>query len=247
MLPAIVGHRGARGEAPENTLSSFERAVIAGVPEIELDVRLSSDDALFVLHDPDLKRTTGHSGNAHRLPLAGLVAHDARQAIAGWPTPCLIPSLQQVLDSCPETMRFQLEVKADGKAPLKRIAARLAGMIREQQLEHRVVVTSGHAGFLELMRQEAAEIHRGYVCQYRYRKPIQQSVALECRWLISHFGLVTPSLMEQARRHQLGVSVWTVNDLKEAERLVSLGVDSIITDFPTAFLAHFRSRVSRDQ
>ena len=49
MLPAIVGHRGARGEAPENTLPSFERAVIAGVSEIELDVRLSRDDELFVL------------------------------------------------------------------------------------------------------------------------------------------------------------------------------------------------------
>jgi glycerophosphoryl diester phosphodiesterase len=118
-------------------------------------------------------------------------------------------------------------------------------MIREQSLEHRVVVTSGDARFLGLMRHEAAEIQRGYVCQYRHRKPIQTCVALDCRWLISHFGLVTESLMSHARRHGLGVSVWTVNDLKEAERLIALGVDSIITDFPTGFLAHFRSRVSR--
>lgn len=245
MLPAIVGHRGARGEAPENTLPSFERAVIAGVPEIELDVRLSKDDQLFVLHDPDLKRTTGHAGQAQKLPLAGIIAHDARQAISGWPTPCLVPSLQQVVDSCPDNMRFQFEVKADGKAPLKRLAQQLARMIREQSLEHRVVVTSGDARFLGLMRREAAEIRRGYVCQYRHRKPIQTCVALDCSWLISHFGLVTESMMAHARRHDLGVSVWTVNDLKEAERLVALGVDSIITDFPTGFLSHFRSRVAR--
>ena len=245
MLPAIVGHRGARGEAPENTLPSFERAVIAGVTEIELDVRLSGDDELFVLHDPDLKRTTGHSGNAHSLPLASLLAHDARQAIQGWPTPCPVPSLQQVVDSCPQHMRFQFEVKADGKAPLKRTAERLARMIREQALEHRVVVTSGSSRFLATMRNARPEIHRGYVCQFRRNKPIQTCLDLQCHWLISHYGLVTPSLMDHVRRHDLGVSVWTVNDLKEAERLISLGVSSIITDFPTGFLSHLRSRVAR--
>lgn len=245
MLPAIVGHRGARGEAPENTLPSFERAVIAGVSEIELDVRLSRDDELFVLHDPDLKRTTGHSGNAHNLLLASALAHDARHAIHGWPTACPIPSLQQVVDSCPEHMRFQFEVKADGKAPLKRTAERLARMIREQALEHRVVVTSSSARFLASMRHAAPEIHRGYVCQFRRNKPIQTCLDLQCHWLISHYGLVSESLMDHVRRHNLGISVWTVNDLKEAERLISLGVSSIITDFPTGFLCHLRSRVAR--
>src|SRR5690554_3629409 len=97
MLPAIVGHRGARGEAPENTLVSFHRAVAAGVPEIELDLRLSSDRQLFVLHDVDLERTTGRRGAAQRKTLAAVTAMDARHAIAGWPTPCPIPSLAQVL------------------------------------------------------------------------------------------------------------------------------------------------------
>lgn len=241
MLPAIVGHRGARGEAPENTLPSFERAVIAGVSEIELDVRLSSDDGLFVLHDPDLIRTTGQRGAAHRKKLSTLQALDARHAIANWPTPCPIPSLQQVIDLCPDNLRFQFEVKTDGKAPLKRTASKLASMIQEQQLEHRVVVTSSDRQFLRLMRHHAPDISRGYVCQYRHRKPIQTCRELECRWLISHYGLVSKSLMRLANKHGLGVSVWTVNDLAEASRLVSLGVDSIITDFPTAFQAHFRS------
>jgi len=243
MLPAIVGHRGARGEAPENTLPSFERAVIAGATEIELDVRLSSDDQLFVLHDPDLKRTTQHSGNAQLLPLAKVQTYDARHAMAGWQSPCPIPSLQQVLDSCPDNMRFQLEVKADGKAPLKRLAVQLAKLVRQQALEHRVMITSSSKRFLSLMRNTAPEIHRGYVCQYRRNKPIQTALTLECHALISHFSLVTSSLVEHARNHNLAVSVWTVNDLKEAERLISLGVDSIITDFPTAFIAHLKNRV----
>lgn len=244
MLPAIIGHRGARGEAPENTLPSFQRAVIAGVTEIELDVRLSSDDQLFALHDPDLKRTTQHSGNAQRLSLAEVQNYDARYAMTDWPAPCPIPSLQQVVDSCPDSMRFQFEVKANGKAPLKRIATQLAKMVRQQALEHRVVITSSSARFLALMRKAAPEIQRGYVCHYRRNKPIQTALALECHWLISHFGLVTDNLMAHARDHDLGVSVWTVNDLKEAERLIALGVDSIITDFPTAFMAHLSNRAT---
>ena len=242
MLPAIVGHRGARGEAPENTLASFRRAVAAGVPEIELDVRLSADRQLFVLHDADLERTTGRRGAAQRKSLSVLTALDARHGLAGWPTPCPVPSLAQVLEDCPPTMRFQLEVKADGKAPLPGLARALAALVQERQLHDRVVVTSSSARFLGLMREQDAGIARGYVCQYRHRKPIQTCVQLDCRWLISHYGLVSASLMKQARRHGFGVSVWTVNDLREAERLTALQVDSIITDFPTAFRHHFQHR-----
>ena len=60
MLPVIVGHRGTRGEAPENTLPSFQRVLDCGVGEIELDVRISQDGELIVLHDPQLRRTAGH-------------------------------------------------------------------------------------------------------------------------------------------------------------------------------------------
>ncbi|MGB1220724.1 MAG: glycerophosphodiester phosphodiesterase, partial [Alcanivoracaceae bacterium] len=66
MPVAIVGHRGARGEAPENTLASFQLAIDAGVPEIELDVRLSSDGHLIVLHDKDVDRTTTVRGGAQK-------------------------------------------------------------------------------------------------------------------------------------------------------------------------------------
>jgi len=83
------------------------------------------------------------------------------------------------------------------------------------------------------------------VCQYRYLQPTRRAHGLGCNWLMPHYSLVTPALMRRARKRGLKVSVWTVNDLKEAERLIALGVDSIITDFPTAFLSHFRSRVSR--
>lgn len=245
MLPAIVGHRGARGEAPENTLSSFARAIQAGAREIELDVRLSADDQLFVLHDAELKRTTGSSGAAQRLPLAALQALDARHALPNWPQACPIPALQEVLAAVPADTRFQFEVKADGRAPLPALARALTDMIHHQQLANRVVVTSSSARFLAIMHSQAANIPRGYVCQYRHRKPIQTCTKLACHWLIAHHSLINTTLVGQAARHGIAISAWTVNDLKEAERLAALGIASIITDYPTALMAHFTNRQAR--
>ena len=91
--PALVGHRGARGEAPENTLASFQVAVEAGVTEMELDVRLSSDGQLIVLHDSDVTRTTGVRGNVRQYTRAQLGVMDARRNTPGWHSPTGIPSL----------------------------------------------------------------------------------------------------------------------------------------------------------
>ena len=90
-----------------------------------------------------------------------------------------------------------------------------------------------------------AHIERGYVAEYRYQQPTRRAVALGCTWLMPRHTLVTPALMRRARRRNLKVSTWTVNDLTRAERMVELGVDGIITDFPTSFIAHFERRAAR--
>ncbi|EKF75234.1 glycerophosphoryl diester phosphodiesterase [Alcanivorax hongdengensis A-11-3] len=240
--PTLVGHRGARGEAPENTLASFQVAVDAGVTEIELDVRLSSDGHLIVLHDSDVQRTTGQRGNARHYTLAQLGVMDARRNTPGWHSPTGIPSLQDVLDLCGPAMRFQFEVKGADRSVLHQLAHNLTHMIQQQQLQSRVVVTSSHTGFLRMMGTMAPDIDRGYVCQYRYLQPTRRAQGLGCRWVMPHFSLVTPALMRRARRRGLKVSVWTVNDLTEAERLTRLGVDGIITDYPSSFVTHFQRR-----
>jgi glycerophosphoryl diester phosphodiesterase len=125
---------------------------------------------------------------------------------------------------------------------LHQLAHRLTHMIHEQQLQSRVVVTSSHTGFLRMIGTMAPDIERGYVCQYRYLQPTRRAQALGCSWVIAHYSLVGPALMRRAKRRGLKVSVWTVNDLTEAERLAKLKVHSIITDFPTSFVSHFRRK-----
>lgn len=245
-FPAIVGHRGARGEAPENTLVSFQVAAEAGVKAIELDVRMSADGQLIVVHDPKVDRTTWHTGPVRQFTQAELRLLDARRNTPGWHSPVGIPTLAEVVDMCPPEMGFQFEVKGgDDRAYLSRLAHNLRLLIVDKRLHNRVVVTSSHTGFLRMMAVQAPNVMRGYVCEYRYLQPTRRTAALGCRWLIAHYSLVTPRMMQRARKRGLRVSVWTVNDLREAERLVALGVDSIITDYPTSFITHFTQQEQR--
>jgi len=244
-FPTIVGHRGARGEAPENTAAGFQVALEAGVTEIELDVRLSRDGHLIVVHDANVTRTTGERGKAHHYTLSQLEVLDARRNTPGWHSPLGIPSLREVVDLCGPSMRFQFEVKGADRAILHRLAHQLVDFITQRQMNDRVVVTSSHTGFLRMLGTMTAHIERGYVAEYRYQQPTRRAVALGCTWLMPRHTLVTPALMRRARRRNLKVSTWTVNDLTRAERMLELGVDGIITDFPTSFIAHFQRRAAR--
>lgn len=239
----ILGHRGARGEAPENTLSSFRRAAHAGVHGIELDVRMSSDGTLFTFHDKTLKRTTRQRGALHKLNAAKLSQLDARYGRDHWPTPEPIPTLETVLTQCPSHLHYQLEIKGFMKVGyLFALAEQLSHLITKLNLYPRVVVTSEDPNVLRVMRRINKKITLGYVCQYQHRLPIINSKLLQCDWLIAHYALVSDKLMTRARNKGLKVSCWTVNNLDEAERLALLKVDSIITDYPTAMLAHFQQR-----
>ncbi|ASK33708.1 glycerophosphodiester phosphodiesterase [Alcanivorax sp. N3-2A] len=245
-LPTIVGHRGARGEAPENTLAGFQVARDAGVGEVELDVRLSRDGHLIVVHDKNVTRTTGERGRAQDYTLYQLGGLDARHNTPGWHSPLSIPSLREVITACGPEMRFQFEVKGAGAPLLHRIAQQLVALIAEQGLQSRVVVTSSHTGFLRMVGAMAPHLERGYISEHRYQQPTRRAKALGCRWLMPKYTLVNDALMRRARRRGLKVSTWTVNDLQEAERLAALGVDGIITDLPTRFMAHFYPGESTD-
>ena len=241
----IIGHRGARGEAPENTVAGFQLAVDAGVEGIELDVRLSRDGHLIVLHDPKVDRTTWHRGPVKNFTMAELGLLDARRNTPGWHIATGVPSLAEVVDMAPPDMSFQFEVKPDDQKSMHRLAHNLVQFIQERRLSGRVIVTSSHAAFLRMVGTMDAGIARGYVAQYRYQQPLRRSRALGCQWLIANYRLLNQRLVDKATRHGIKISVWTVNDLDKAKRLRELGVNSVITDYPTSFLAHFRGREQR--
>lgn len=241
----IYGHRGARGEAPENTLAGFEAAYRHGIRHFELDVQLSSDGVPVVIHDVTTDRTTGQQGKVASFTASQLAALDARSNTAHWPEKIGIPTLEQVLDACPEVLHYQLEVKPDARGRLNVLCNRLTELIQRRRLFDTVVVTSSDAWFLREIKRRNRKIHTGYVAGRRFPRPVTTARRLDCSYLIPSWRICSPLMVRQAQRLGMQVSVWTVNRIHDMLLMEDMGVNSIITDFPTSTRIYFDNRTVR--
>ncbi len=238
----VIGHRGARGEAPENTLAAFRHAITAGVRHFELDVRLSWDERPVVIHDATVDRTTGEVGAVAELPASQLAAMDARQNTPGWLQPAGIPTLEEVLVAGAEIESWQLEIKSDTPARIKTLITQMAELLTQLKLSDRVVLTSLDPSVTAMAQRVAPQLRRAYVAEHSDPEPVKTALDCGSALLVCNWKLADDNLLARARAAGLPISVWTVNDLSVAERMANLGVDSLITDFPTAMLAHFAMR-----
>jgi glycerophosphoryl diester phosphodiesterase len=233
----VYGHRGARGEAPENTLASFHRAVEAGVNGVELDLRLSRDGQLVVIHDDTVNRTTGARGLVVHFDADELARLDARRN----GPPCAfsqpIPTIERVLEEFPSIGHFQLEAKPINSEVRPLMAERLAQLFHEFALYQRATVTSFDPGLLDAVRQRDPAIPLGLVSDRTRPEPLGIAERLGAKLLILHWKKCTRERIDAAHAAGLSVSAWTVNDDSEAVRLLYDGVDSIVTDFPTRIIA----------
>lgn len=241
----VYGHRGARGEAPENTLAGFETAYRHGIRHFELDVQLSSDGVPVVIHDLTLERTTGKSGKVADHSAAELARMDARHNTTPWPEAVGIPTLERVLDASPDVAHYQLEVKPDGRNRLNILCNRLTELIQRRKLFETVVVTSSDGWFLQEIKRRNRRIHTGYVAGRRFPRPVVTARRLGCSYLIPSWRICSAEMVRQAHRHDMQVSVWTVNRIHDMLAMEELGVNSIITDFPTSTRIYFDNRSVR--
>ena len=230
-MTLIYGHRGAKGEAPENTLASFEQCLQHGVRRCELDLHLSRDGELMVIHDPTLKRTTGRRGKVAQHDAAELVKYDARQGGPGWKTPCPIPRLSELFEKC-DFEHWQLEVKSASRVRAARTVLAIKELAERYQLKERITVTSSSREVLRALNRLAPEISRGLVAEYNWLDPLKVARQYGCDLLALKWTLCTPERLEKAKKQGLHVSVWTVNEPALMLRLADFGVDSLITDYP---------------
>jgi glycerophosphoryl diester phosphodiesterase len=233
----IYGHRGARAEAPENTLASFSRALQAGVDRVELDLHLARDGELVVIHDPTLERTTNGRGKVARFDSKALWALDARRGGPEWPEPQGVPTITQVLDAFPSMRHYQLECKPAGPAERRKVALCLLSLYTERNLYERATVTSFDPLLLAEVRRVAPEIPLGLVADRVRPDPVQTAVALGAWMVALDWRLCSEKRIAAGHAAGLHVSAWTVNKPDIARMLGDRGLDSLITDVPTLMRA----------
>lgn len=231
----VVGHRGASGHAPENTLAAFHRAVELGATFIETDLQLSRDSRLVAIHDDTLDRTTNGRGPVHALTLAALRELDA----GSWFDPQFagekIPTLDEILRFSQEhDVVFYLELKAAGAWGLEHA---LVGALRELEGAPRAVVLSFDPGRLAVVRRLEPTVMTGYLFSWSPADPVKRALEVGARQLAPRGDLVTPELVGQARRADLQVVTWTVNEPAHMRALAAAGVDGIMTDYPDRLVA----------
>lgn len=230
-----IAHRGASGSAPEHTRAAFERALELGVDMIELDVQLSRDGELVVIHDLDLERTTSGHGCVRAYDLAHLTALDAGAWFGSGFAGQRLLSLEDVIAIVGARARLNVEVKAPA-TDWGRLAPKLTSTLRTRGLLASTVISSFETGALAAVRAEAADARIGLLWQ-------TSDFADAWRWAADigatsfhpHWMLVAPEMVSAAHGHGLQILVWTVNDTVAMRQLLGLGVDGIMSDFPERF------------
>ncbi|WP_455925803.1 glycerophosphodiester phosphodiesterase [Pseudomonas putida] len=230
-MTLIYGHRGAKGEAPENTLNSFQQCLKHGVRRCELDLHLSRDGQLMVIHDPTLKRTTERRGKVAEHDAAELVTYDARKGGPGWVHPCPIPRLEELFKAC-DFEHWQLEVKSASRTRATSTVLAIRELAQEYGVLDKITITSDSREVLRAAAELTPDIPRGLVAEYAWLDPLKVAQNYGCNLLALNWTLCTPERLIKAQRQGLHVSVWTVNEPALMRRLADFGVDSLITDFP---------------
>src|SRR5712692_580955 len=231
----VVAHRGASGHAPENTLAAFRRAAELGARFIETDLQLSRDSRFVAIHDDTLDRTTNGRGPVRQLTLAELRELDA----GSWFDPRFaaerIPTLEEILRFAREfDVVFYLEIKPAGAWGVEHA---LVGALREAQEAARTVVLSFDLGTLAAVRRLDPTLLMGYLFSRPTPDAVKRALEAGVRQLAPRGDLVTPELVAAARRADLQVVTWTINEPAHMRALIAAGVDGIMTDYPDRLAA----------
>lgn len=245
----VIAHRGGSLEAPENTMAAFEHAV-ALHPDIaiELDVHITKDERLVVLHDPNLDRTTNGSGVVSEMMVSEIQKWDAGynfELDGQYPfrnRGIVVPLLEDVLTRFTRT-RFIIEVK-DTRPDMGMF---LRDILEKTKSQDRVIIASEHARVINALRENRPDWTYGGTRDELYRSVLLAQIFLEPFDPMKGDAFMIPRewdgikvyserLLSESHRRGKKVFLWTINDIDEMKSLLRDGVDGIITDRPSALV-----------
>jgi glycerophosphoryl diester phosphodiesterase len=235
--PLVIGHRGACGYRPENTFASFQLAAELGANWVELDVHMTHDEQLVVIHDPFLERTTNGQGLVRDHTLAELKRLDA----GAWFGPEFagqrIPTLPELLTwARRRDIAVDIEIK-NGPVFYPYIAEAVVEAVTEAGMLERVLVTSFDHHAVERVRRRSAQVHTGVLYSARLRDPVGVAHTVDAEVLLPHWAYVVREDVQLAHEAGLGYATWATSDPRVLQRLLECGVDAIATDHPDVLVA----------
>jgi glycerophosphoryl diester phosphodiesterase len=221
-----IAHRGASSRFPENTLAAFAGAIDAGADMCELDVQLSRDGALVVIHDDTVDRTTGGHGAVAAMTVEQLKRLDAGVSFGSEFRGERIPTLDEVFTCVGGRCALNIELKSAG------LEQKVCAAIRDHDALATAIVSSFDWDALDRIRQFHPAVRVGLLASRWPVRLLGAATAIKAHAIHPRADIVTEDLCTAAHERILDVYTWTVDDVDTMRKLIAYGVDGIMTNYP---------------
>ncbi|RLI03835.1 glycerophosphodiester phosphodiesterase [Candidatus Bathyarchaeota archaeon] len=219
----VVGHRGAAGLEPENTLRSIRKAIDLGVDSVEIDVRVTRDGYLVVIHDETVDRTTNGHGYVKDLTFNEIRRLDAGKGEK-------IPTLEEVLNLTKGKVVLQIELKA------REATEPTVHLIERNNAERDVIIISFMHDLLGRVHDLNSALRTGAIFFDVQGDICQRAINVHSEAIHVYYRNVNSELIENAHKRGLRVSVWSPDEIEDMREMINLGVDEICTNRPDILL-----------
>ena len=228
----ITGHRGSSGIAPENTISAIKQAISDGADFIEIDIHLTKDNQLILMHDGWVDRTTNGKGL-----VCDLTYEEIHQLDAGsWFDPKFtgehVPSLKEVIELVKGYMQVNIEIKPNAFIPIH--IEKLIQLVQDSDFTTQCILTSFQRSYIEMIHHISPQLRTGLIMNYM---PHSRKMLFEDSFdvLSCNYRLVNKDMVDALHSSEKEIHVWTVNEEDDFYQMKEYGVDNVITNFPGTF------------
>ena len=229
----IWAHRGASGYAPENTMEAFTLAVQMGADGVELDVHLTKDGQIVVIHDERIDRVSDGSGRVADYTLEELSGFNFNKTHPEYAAFCRIPTLREVLEELKDTgLTVNIELKT-GTVFYEGIERKTVELVKELGYERRVLYSSFNHHSVLRVREYQPDARLAFLYSHELAGVADYARANGVHGVNpSVTGTLFEEEMQECKRKNIEINVWTVNGREDMKRLMELGVNAVITNYP---------------
>ncbi len=215
----VIAHRGASGYCPENTLKSIEEAIKRGSDIVEIDLRMTKDNQIVLMHDESVDRTTNGKGYVNELTLQQLKELDAGDGEE-------VPLLTEVIGAFAENdIKFMLDVNSKG------YERSLIEIIQKYRLEDRSIISGVHEP-LKVIKSLDSRLTIAPSFDKASKEQIIEALAMSAGIFNCNYLAMTREAVDEAHKHGLQVIVWVVDEVETMHKMIEYGADGITTDYP---------------